>query len=66
MALLVLAVLGILAYLLSLKVYPNVRCRACDGLGEIRSKRVRRLCGPCGRCEGTGRRPRWGTRLGGS
>ncbi|MBQ0902684.1 hypothetical protein [Micromonospora sp. U21] len=52
-----------LAYAGSCIIRPFRDCWLCDGKGHHRSKRKRKLSRPCGWCNRTGKRLRFGRRL---
>lgn len=49
-------------YLLSCLVWPETNCGRCSGGGKNFGS-TRRRFGACGKCGGSGRKPRLGTRL---
>jgi len=53
---------AIVAYLISLRLRPWWRCRACGGSGKTRSRLRPGASGTCGKCLG-GRVPRLGIRV---
>jgi DnaJ-class molecular chaperone len=62
-ALIVLAIIVVIGYLVSLRLHPWHACRSCGGRGHHRGavfKYARRACTSCG---GNGRRARLGVRV---
>ncbi|HVX44904.1 MAG TPA: hypothetical protein VHC49_13520 [Mycobacteriales bacterium] len=53
----------IVGYVLSLFLHPQTSCRACSGRGRNRGFVYRYSIGACGRCGGSGRKERLGTRV---
>ncbi len=51
-----------LGYYVSLRIWPETFCRRCNGGGRNAGSSRKRF-GKCGRCGGTGRKPRLGTRM---
>jgi DnaJ-class molecular chaperone len=49
-------------YYLSLKIWPYTACSRCKGGGKNAGSNKKRF-GHCGKCSGTGRQERLGTRL---
>lgn len=62
LALIVLAVPAGGAYYVSLRLWPETRCRRCHGSGKNAGSNAKRW-GRCRRCGGSGRRLRLGARL---
>lgn len=58
----VLALLGVAGYVIACAVWPFTGCRRCSGTGKRRSPSGR-AWRPCGRCDGSGRRVRFGRYL---
>ncbi len=61
-ALLAIALILVVGYLISLKIHPETYCRRCGGSGRNRGSTKQRS-GRCKRCGGTGRKPRLGNRM---
>jgi hypothetical protein len=57
------AVIGLVAYVISLKLHPNTNCHRCKGTGKNRGEIFTSSHRQCTYCGGTGRIPRWGTRI---
>lgn len=53
----------VVGYVLSLLLHPQTSCRACSGRGRNRGFVYRYSIGACGRCGGSGRKERFGTRV---
>jgi hypothetical protein len=60
---LIIAIIFFFGYYLSLKVHPSTKCQGCDGRGGQYHKAFDDGYRKCGKCDGTGRVQRLGTRL---
>lgn len=60
--LLALALIVLAGYRVSLWIWPQTYCRRCSGKGRNAGS-TRRRFGACGKCGGSGRKPRLGNRV---
>lgn len=51
-----------IGYYVSLRIWPLTSCRRCAGTGKNAGSNRKRF-GRCGKCKGTGRKLRLGTRV---
>jgi DnaJ-class molecular chaperone len=60
--LIVIAAVGVACYYVSLRRWPEKKCRRCRGGGRNKGSNAKRF-GRCKRCSGSGRELRLGARL---
>jgi DnaJ-class molecular chaperone len=60
--LVIIGMVAVASYFISLRIWPETRCRRCRGSGRNAGSNARRF-GRCKRCGGSGRELRRGARI---